>query len=60
MPVMPRAVLYDARVSTEEQKNGFSISDRLRTLRDHARRQGLEVVEEEAGTGTRSGPPGSR
>ncbi|WP_166397245.1 recombinase family protein [Rubrobacter marinus] len=42
---MPRAVLY-ARVSTEEQKNGFSISDQLRTLRDHARREGLEVVEE--------------
>ena len=45
MPGMPRAVVY-ARVSTEEQKNGFSISDQLRTLRDHARRQGLEVVEE--------------
>ncbi len=40
-----RVVLY-ARVSTEEQKSGFSISDQLRTLRDHARRSGLEVVEE--------------
>ncbi len=42
---MPRAILY-ARVSTEEQKNGYSIADQLRTLRDHARRQELEVVEE--------------
>ena len=45
MLLMPRAVLY-ARVSTEEQKNGFSISDQLRTLHDHAKRQELEVVEE--------------
>jgi site-specific DNA recombinase len=42
---MPRAILY-ARVSTEEQKNGYSIADQLRTLRDHAKRQELEVVEE--------------
>ncbi len=40
-----RAVLY-AHVSTEEQNNGFSISDQLRTLHDHARRQGIEIVEE--------------
>ncbi|PLS84658.1 MAG: hypothetical protein CYG60_16750 [Actinobacteria bacterium] len=39
MPGMPRAVLY-ARVSTEEQNNGFSISDQLRTLHDHGGARG--------------------
>src|SRR5918994_6769856 len=41
-----RAVLY-ARVSTDEQaEKGYSISDQLRALRDHAAREGYDVVEE--------------
>jgi site-specific DNA recombinase len=41
-----RAVLY-ARVSTDEQaEKGYSISDQLRTLREHAEREGYDVVDE--------------
>ena len=41
-----RAVLY-ARVSTDEQaEKGYSISDQLRSLREHAAREGYDVVEE--------------
>jgi site-specific DNA recombinase len=40
-----RAVLY-ARVSTDEQaEKGYSISDQLRTLREHAAREGYYVVD---------------
>jgi site-specific DNA recombinase len=47
LPQTPkRAVLY-ARVSTDEQaEKGYSISDQLRTLRDHAAREGYDVVDE--------------
>jgi len=41
-----RAVLY-ARVSTDEQaEKGYSISDQLRSLREHAAREGYDVVDE--------------
>src|SRR5215207_8442896 len=40
-----RAVLY-ARVSTDEQaEKGYSISDQLRSLREHAARDGYNVVD---------------
>jgi site-specific DNA recombinase len=41
-----RAILY-ARVSTEEQaRSGFSLAQQLEALRDHAAREGYEVLEE--------------
>jgi len=46
-----RAVLY-ARVSTEEQKKGYSIPDQLRELRAYATREGYVVVEEAVDNGT--------
>ena len=46
-----RAILY-ARVSTEEQaRHGYSLAGQLRTLREHAVRKGLEVLEEVADPG---------
>ena len=40
------AVLY-ARVSTEEQaRSGYSLSQQLESLREHARLQGYSVIEE--------------
>src|SRR5687768_14061401 len=41
-----RAILY-ARVSTDEQaKRGYSLAQQLEALRDHAAREGYEVLEE--------------
>ena len=41
-----RAILY-ARVSTEEQaRSGYSLSQQLEALREHARQEGYSVVEE--------------
>jgi site-specific DNA recombinase len=41
-----RAVLY-ARVSTDEQaRSGYSLAQQLEALRDHAAREGYEVLEE--------------
>lgn len=58
-----RAVLY-IRVSTEEQaKEGYSIPDQRRTLREHAGRKGYEVVEEvvdDGYSGAFDGRPGLR
>jgi site-specific DNA recombinase len=47
LPQTPkRAVLY-ARVSTDEQaEKGYSISDQLRSLREHVAREGYNVVDE--------------
>jgi site-specific DNA recombinase len=46
-----RAVLY-ARVSTDEQaRHGFSLAQQLEALRDHAAREGYEVLEEVADPG---------
>lgn len=42
----PQAVIY-ARVSSKEQEEeGFSIPSQLRLLREHATRQGLDVIQE--------------
>jgi site-specific DNA recombinase len=50
-----RVALY-LRVSTDEQaKSGYSIPDQERTLREHAQREGHEVVE----TITDDGYPGA-
>jgi site-specific DNA recombinase len=41
-----RAVLY-ARVSTDEQaRSGYSLAQQIEALRDHAAREGFEVLEE--------------
>ena len=41
-----RAILY-ARVSTDEQaRSGYSLAQQIEALRDHAAREGLEVLEE--------------
>ena len=41
-----RAILY-ARVSTDEQaRSGFSLAQQLEALRDYARREGYDVLEE--------------
>jgi site-specific DNA recombinase len=41
-----KAILY-ARVSTEEQaKRGYSLAQQLEALREHAAREGYEVLEE--------------
>jgi site-specific DNA recombinase len=41
-----RVVLY-CRVSSEEQAtSGYSIAEQIHTLREHASRQGLEVLQE--------------
>jgi site-specific DNA recombinase len=41
-----RAILY-ARVSTDEQaRSGYSLTQQLEALRDHADREGYEVLEE--------------
>ena len=46
-----RAILY-ARVSTDEQaRSGFSLAQPLEPLREHAAREGLEVLEEVADPG---------
>src|SRR4051794_12462770 len=46
-----RAILY-ARVSTEEQaKKGYSLPQQLEALREHAAREGYEVLEEIADPG---------
>jgi site-specific DNA recombinase len=46
-----RAILY-ARVSTEEQaKKGYSLAQQLEALREHAAREGFEVLEEVADPG---------
>src|SRR3712207_5770367 len=43
---LKRAVLY-ARVSTDEQaRSGYSLAQQLEALRDHAAREGYEVLEE--------------
>jgi site-specific DNA recombinase len=51
-----RAILY-ARVSTEEQKKGYSIPDQLRELRAYAAREGYRVVEEAIDDGHSGGDP---
>src|ERR687889_797435 len=44
--VPKRAILY-ARVSTNEQaRNGYSLSQQLKALREYAAREGYEIVEE--------------
>ena len=41
-----RAILY-ARVSTDEQaRSGYSLAQQIEALRDHAAREGLEILEE--------------
>src|SRR5919112_3537199 len=41
-----RAILY-ARVSTDEQaRSGYSLAQQIEALRDHAAREGYEVLEE--------------
>jgi site-specific DNA recombinase len=41
-----RAILY-ARVSTDEQaRSGYSLAQQLEALRDHADREGYEIIEE--------------
>ncbi len=41
-----RAVLY-ARVSTDEQaRSGYSLAQQMEALREHAEREGYEVLEE--------------
>src|SRR3712207_9479830 len=41
-----RAVLY-ARVSTDEQaRSGYSLAQQVEALREHAAREGYEVIEE--------------
>jgi DNA invertase Pin-like site-specific DNA recombinase len=41
-----RAILY-ARVSTDEQaRSGYSLAQQLEALREHAAREGYEVLEE--------------
>jgi site-specific DNA recombinase len=46
-----RAILY-ARVSTDEQaRSGFSLAQQLEALREHASREGYEVLEEIADPG---------
>ena len=46
-----RAILY-ARVSTDEQaRSGFSLAQQLEALREHAAREGFEVLEEVADPG---------
>src|SRR5215204_3836783 len=51
-----RAILY-ARVSTEEQMNGYSIPDQLRELRAYAVREGYRVVEEAVDDGHSGADP---
>src|SRR5215204_3560833 len=51
-----RAILY-ARVSTEEQMNGYSIPDQLRELRAYAAREGYVVVEEAVDDGHSGADP---
>ncbi|MDP9477975.1 MAG: recombinase family protein [Actinomycetota bacterium] len=52
-----RVVLY-TRVSTEDQRrHGFSLPEQLHTLRQHARREGWEVVEEIADEGRSGADP---
>ena len=51
-----RAILY-ARVSTEEQKKGYSIPDQLRELRAYAAREGYRVVEEAVDDGHSGADP---
>ena len=51
------AILY-ARVSTDEQaRHGYSLNDQRRVLREHARREGYEVVEEVADEGDSGANP---
>src|SRR5215212_3764045 len=43
---LKRAILY-ARVSTDEQaRSGYSLTQQLEALRDHADREGYEILEE--------------
>src|SRR5215203_5943506 len=47
VPQTPKRVVLYARVSTDEQaEKGYSISDQLRSLREHVTREGYDVVEE--------------
>ena len=39
-----KAVLY-ARVSSREQKEGFSLEAQVKLIRDYALRNGIEIVE---------------
>ncbi|HET6658993.1 MAG TPA: recombinase family protein [Rubrobacter sp.] len=52
-----KAILY-ARVSTDDQaRHGYSLNDQRRVLREHARREGYEVVEEVADEGDSGANP---
>ncbi len=43
----PRRVILYARVSTDEQaRSGYSLAQQLEALREHAAREGHEVLEE--------------
>jgi site-specific DNA recombinase len=54
-----RAVLY-ARVSTDEQaRSGFSLAQQLEALRQHAAREGYEVLEEVSDPGQSGALPSS-
>lgn len=53
----PQVVLY-IRVSSDEQaKSGYSVPDQRRALREHAAREGYEVVEEVVDDGYSGGDP---
>lgn len=55
---MSERVACYIRVSTDEQrKTGYSIPDQRRVLREHARREGFEVVEEIVDDGFSGGDP---
>ena len=45
IPQQDRRCILLARVSSDEQADGYSLDAQLRTLREHADRLGLEVVE---------------
>ena len=52
-----KAIFY-ARVSTDDQaRHGYSLNDQRRVLREHARREGYEVVEEVADEGDSGANP---
>src|SRR5215204_2506830 len=43
----PRRVILYARVSTDEQaRSGYSLSQQLEALREHAAREGYEILDE--------------
>jgi DNA invertase Pin-like site-specific DNA recombinase len=55
---MPERVCLYVRVSTDEQaRHGYSLDDQRRVLREHARREGYEVVEELADEGDSGANP---